>query len=487
MGYVPSASDSGSSNLVARDTSGNFISNHITSDFTATATAAGTTTLTVDSTEQQFFTGSTTQTVTLPVVSTLSRGLLYKIVNLSSGVVTVQSSGANTLQAMDSQTILIATCILLTGTGTASWSWTYVENIPTGGIVTLDGNSGSATGDTVTITTGASNRGTPTFTGSGSTVTLDWNGTGNSLVVGDSAGNITSGLVTGFGNSVFSGGTPGGSCAAFGYAAMASGGGEQNSAFGRSSLGSIGAGTRNTCLGYNSGSSYTGTESSNVLIGSAVTGTLAESNTLRIGSGTGSAANQLDTAIIHGINGVASSNKQIVTIDSSTSQLGADAVVDVANGGTGVATLTGLALGSGTSNFTGVTYTDKTSFTPTVTIGGASTGITYASSVGRYARIGNIVFFEVQIALTSKGSLTGDVNIGNLPVTSLGTPGNFFTSNCNKVTLSTGYTYLIGIAGTSSNSVKLFEQASDGSAQQIIQETNIANDSGFQLGGFYFV
>ena len=67
--------------------------------YATTATAAGTTTFTVASLYQQFFTGSTTQTVTMPVASTLYVGWKVRIVNNSSGVVTIQSSGANSIYA----------------------------------------------------------------------------------------------------------------------------------------------------------------------------------------------------------------------------------------------------------------------------------------------------------------------------------------------------------------------------------------------------
>lgn len=97
-------------------------------DYTTTATAAGTTTLTIASTRFQYFTGSTTQTVVLPVTSTLSTGQEFEIVNLSSNVVTVQSSGANTIQALAANTRLRVTCILTSGTSTASWSWVYLKD-----------------------------------------------------------------------------------------------------------------------------------------------------------------------------------------------------------------------------------------------------------------------------------------------------------------------------------------------------------------------
>lgn len=90
--------------------------------YTTTATAAGTTTLTVNSTQQQFFTGSTTQTVVLPVTSTLTLGQSFTVVNNSTGAVTVQSSGANNIAIQPTGTEITYVCILTSGTSAASWS-----------------------------------------------------------------------------------------------------------------------------------------------------------------------------------------------------------------------------------------------------------------------------------------------------------------------------------------------------------------------------
>ena len=87
------------------DTNGNFAANNFLEGYATTATAASTTTLTVASLGQQFFTGSTTQIVVLPVTSTLVLGHTFIIVNLSSGVVTVESSGANSILAMGANTM----------------------------------------------------------------------------------------------------------------------------------------------------------------------------------------------------------------------------------------------------------------------------------------------------------------------------------------------------------------------------------------------
>lgn len=109
------------STLALRDTSGNLTAVNAILGYTTTATAAGTTTLTVTSSQTQIFTGSTTQTVVLPVTSTLALGLTYRIVNNSTGNVTVQSSGANNILVMSGGSEAIFTVILTSGTTAASW------------------------------------------------------------------------------------------------------------------------------------------------------------------------------------------------------------------------------------------------------------------------------------------------------------------------------------------------------------------------------
>jgi hypothetical protein len=126
------------STLVARNSSKNIFGNNIVGDYTTTATAAGTTTLTVASTYQQYFTGTTTQIIVLPVVTTLTLGHSFQIVNNSTGIVTVRSSGANDILAIPAGSTAFVTCILVTGTTAASWSASYIPNTPsTGGGTSL--------------------------------------------------------------------------------------------------------------------------------------------------------------------------------------------------------------------------------------------------------------------------------------------------------------------------------------------------------------
>ena len=89
--------------------------------FTTTATAAGTTTLTNASSFYQLFTGTLTQTIVLPVTSTLALGWTFHICNNSTGNLTLNSSGGNLVITIPPGTTAMCTCILITGTTAASW------------------------------------------------------------------------------------------------------------------------------------------------------------------------------------------------------------------------------------------------------------------------------------------------------------------------------------------------------------------------------
>lgn len=120
--------------------------------YTTTATAAGTTTLDLYSSEIQRFSGVTTQTVVLPVVTTLTAlGKPFYFINDSTGTVTVNSSGGNLVATiLGGQRVLINN-ILLTGTTAASWT---VSNIDATVGLALKANIASPTfTGTVTVPT----------------------------------------------------------------------------------------------------------------------------------------------------------------------------------------------------------------------------------------------------------------------------------------------------------------------------------------------
>jgi hypothetical protein len=158
--FLVSAAPSASA-VALWDANSNISASNVLKGYATTETAAGTTVLTVASKYNQYFTGITTQTVTLPVAATLALGQSFYIVNNSTGVVTVQSSGANTIQAMDSGTALLVTCILTSGTTGASWSASVLfanTNVTGSGKMVLQSspllvtpNIGAATASSITF------------------------------------------------------------------------------------------------------------------------------------------------------------------------------------------------------------------------------------------------------------------------------------------------------------------------------------------------
>ncbi len=124
----------------------NVLQKRAVESFTTTATAAGTTTLTVASNPIQEFTGVTTQTVVLPVVTTLPKtGFGFTIINNSTGNLTVNSSGANLVQTVLPGATVFLWCILLTGTTAASWESSPTPPIDSAGSLTALTTTGNIT------------------------------------------------------------------------------------------------------------------------------------------------------------------------------------------------------------------------------------------------------------------------------------------------------------------------------------------------------
>jgi len=90
--------------------------------FATVATAAGTTTLTVTSAITQEATGSTTQTYTLPVVTTLVAGWATTFINKSTGNVTLKSSGGNSIVVLaGGQSVTLVCKSISADTTAAAW------------------------------------------------------------------------------------------------------------------------------------------------------------------------------------------------------------------------------------------------------------------------------------------------------------------------------------------------------------------------------
>lgn len=281
-------------------------------------------------------------TATYPLTTTINQ-LLYSsaantVTGLSTanrGVLTTGATGVPVITALatDGQVIIGSTAGAPAAATLTAGSGISITNGSNSITVAV---SGTGVGQTITGDTGGALSPTAgnwnfdarpsagssvSFSGSGSTLTLNTSDASLNTFIGLDCGNTTlsGNSNSGFGEDVLEGLTSGSNNSAFGrnsldVASTAS----NNSAYGNGSLQSLQSGTGNYAFGNNAGSSYTTSESNNIVIGN--TGTIADSAAIRIGtSGTHT------KAFMAGVSGVSVANQAITTINTSTGQLGSAA------------------------------------------------------------------------------------------------------------------------------------------------------------------
>jgi hypothetical protein len=244
--------------------------------------------------------------------------------------------------------------VLTSGAGntvTIAISGTVASTFPTdSGTATPAAGSLTIEADNAALNCGSS----VLFSGLASVVQLNVTDADGNTIVGAGSGNLT---LTGSDNC---------SLGEDNLTAVTSG--NYNCALGTTVLASITSGSNNVALGFSSGVNYTSTESSNILINNH--GVLAESNTIRIGT-QGTGAGEQNACNIAGIYGATVGATYNPVVVDSTGLLGSVAELDVAHGGTGATTLTGVLIGNGTAAVTGNPVTQYNTL-----VGGTGNAIT---------------------------------------------------------------------------------------------------------------
>lgn len=259
-----------------------------------------------------------------------------------------------------------------------------------------------------------------------------------------------------------------------------------------------------------------GTGTTVVLVNSSVT----SSNTNAI---TGLGTLDIGGVVFTGSSSTINTNTVVGFVEQHGS-INLKTALTVPNGGTGQTTLTnhGVLVGAATSAITqlsvgstatvlaGVTGADPAftatpsvtsitvgggtalgnylqgTWTPVITFGGGSTGITYAVQLGEYTRIGNVVFFSFSITLSNKGSSTGTASITGFPLSDAGSvSGTFMITYTNNITFDALNSFAIGL--NSGTAAALFEAATLGSGVTNLTNTHFSNATHLQTNGFYYL
>ena len=123
-------------------------------------------------------------------------------------------------------------------------------------------------------------------------------------------------------------------------------------------------------------------------------------------------------------------------------------------------------------------------WTPSITFGGGSTGITYNAQSGYYTRIGNIVHVTAEINLSNKGTDTGAAVIGGLPFTSRATSTVTDSIVANYVSSMAGLTSAITArVNAGATTINLYDWGATGTAA--LDDTNFGNSSQLRFSGTY--
>lgn len=126
---------------------------------------------------------------------------------------------------------------------------------------------------------------------------------------------------------------------------------------------------------------------------------------------------------------------------------------------------------------------EENTWIPALSFSGGNTGITYSIQTGTYVKIGQLVFIQGRIILTSKGSSTGQARI-SIPFTSANVSQNYTPISVGYFQSFSGLTgALSGYVETSNTIIQLTQHGATGVSAVV--ETHLTNTSDIIFSACY--
>tara|TARA_E500000305_G_C3942160_1_gene197998 strand:+ start:24 stop:548 length:525 start_codon:yes stop_codon:yes gene_type:complete len=128
---------------------------------------------------------------------------------------------------------------------------------------------------------------------------------------------------------------------------------------------------------------------------------------------------------------------------------------------------------------------EEGTFTPVLNFGGSTTGIQYNAQVGQYTKIGDRVYLDIKIYLSSDGggASSGNATITGIPFTT--NSNNQYTASIynDRVASTLGGPQIYNNGGDTT--IQLFEMDDDSTNNAAIQNSEFTN-TGFILIGMHY-
>jgi len=125
---------------------------------------------------------------------------------------------------------------------------------------------------------------------------------------------------------------------------------------------------------------------------------------------------------------------------------------------------------------------EEGTWTPTMSFGGSSAGITYNSPGAQYTKLGHRVFFDIQMSLSNNGSGSGTALVLGLPYTVGGIQAICYGLPQTMVALTSG---LMGTIANGNTQVQLVTPTA--TTITVLTEANVPDTAIFRLAGSYLV
>lgn len=127
---------------------------------------------------------------------------------------------------------------------------------------------------------------------------------------------------------------------------------------------------------------------------------------------------------------------------------------------------------------------EEGTWTPAITFGGGSTGITYTTQVGTYVKIGQFVYVQCNVTLSAKGSSTGVADVTGLPFTTLNSANVFNSFPIGYYQNLSSVSYMVcGLINPNATSLRL--QTGGTASTTSLTDANFNNNSQLVFSAMY--